>query len=397
MRISKKSFSQTIFQLARIAASHGMKNTKAISQIVVASALPRTVYNTKQTATAFCGEGGFLDSDLKQSVRIALSNPEYVLGSLGLLENSRKNHTGYMICCPWHSENSPSCSVRVHPTDGTLSIHCFGCGEGGDVFRLIAASLGLDPRNNFRDILDYAGRLSGIDLKGSYDPSNKPVRPVFVPTVPVYPPENEVAEIWFNSASPCDIRPAREWFEIKQLSAGALAGYCRVIPKTMELPEWAKSSGEKDGRKWNSDWIKSGHRLLIPMYDSGGKLRSLKARCLDVKSKMKNMMPRGFSSKNLIMADHVAHGLLVNGNPDNDTYNVVFCEGEVDFLVALQTRDSAPANTAVFGVYSGGWSKEHALRLGKNITIFFFTDRDSAGMKYKQDIAKTFLEAHRGV
>lgn len=339
-----------------------------------------------------------MDADLKQSVRLALSNPEYVLGSLGLLENSRKNHTGYMICCPWHSENSPSCSVRVHPTDGTLSVHCFGCGEGGDVFRLIAAAHGLDPRNNFKDILEYAGRLSGIDITRDYVKPANPVRPVFVPAVPVYPPEDQVAHLWFNSVGPTMIRPARQWFEIKQLSGEILSGYCRVIPKTMELPDWAKSGGEtKDGRKWNSDWIKSGHRLLIPMYDSNGNLRSLKARCLDVNSKMKNMMPKGFSSKNLIMADHVGHGLLVNGNPNNDPYNVVFCEGEVDFFVALQTRDTAPENTAVFGVYSGGWSKEHALRLGKNITLYFFTDRDTAGMKYKQDIAKTFLEAHRGV
>lgn len=339
-----------------------------------------------------------MSTDIKSEIRFALSDPGYVLEKLGMMEGVRKSHTGYMICCPWHNETEPSCSVRFHPTDGTLSVHCFGCGSGGDIFSLVAAHLGLHPQKDFKSIVEYAGGLAGIDTSAPFDKERQPpVRNYVPPPPPVYPPEDEISDLWFNGVAPTKIKPARLWFEIKGLSAEIASANCRVIPKGYVLPEWAISRGEKDGRKWESNWIKSGHRLLFPMYDCNGQLRSLKARCLDVSKKFKNQIPKGFAVKGLIMADHVGHGLLVNGNPDNAPYNLVFCEGEVDFLVALQTRDTAPVNTAIFGVYSGGWSVEHALRMGSNrdMKLFFFTDRDRAGMAYKQAIAKTFLEAHK--
>lgn len=43
-------------------------------------------------------------------------------------------------CCPFHSEKTPSFHIR---TDKQY-FHCFGCGVGGDVFKLAGRLLGID-------------------------------------------------------------------------------------------------------------------------------------------------------------------------------------------------------------------------------------------------------------
>jgi len=38
---------------------------------------------------------------------------------LGLADGARRQSTGLTVCCPWHAERTPSCSVTVGP-DQTL-------------------------------------------------------------------------------------------------------------------------------------------------------------------------------------------------------------------------------------------------------------------------------------
>src|SRR5438046_8972884 len=45
----------------------------------------------------------------------------------------RKMGQSWKGLCPFHKEKSPSFNVRSDPP----VFHCFGCGEGGDVFRFV--------------------------------------------------------------------------------------------------------------------------------------------------------------------------------------------------------------------------------------------------------------------
>ncbi|MEG2531365.1 MAG: DNA primase, partial [Raoultibacter sp.] len=45
----------------------------------------------------------------------------------------RQRGRDFWCCCPFHDEKTPSC--KIDPT--TQLWHCFGCGEGGDVFSFI--------------------------------------------------------------------------------------------------------------------------------------------------------------------------------------------------------------------------------------------------------------------
>ena len=66
----------------------------------------------------------------------------------------------YMGICPFHDERSPSLSVDPE----NKVFHCFGCGEGGDLFRFVELSEGIDFRAAVEMLADrYAVPLELAD------------------------------------------------------------------------------------------------------------------------------------------------------------------------------------------------------------------------------------------
>lgn len=59
--------------------------------------------------------------------------------------------------CPFHQEKTAS--FMVSPEKGIF--HCFGCGQGGDVFKFVMLMEGLD----FRSALELLARRAGVELK----------------------------------------------------------------------------------------------------------------------------------------------------------------------------------------------------------------------------------------
>ncbi|MEA1902490.1 MAG: DNA primase [Actinomycetota bacterium] len=84
---------------------------------------------------------------------------------VGEVTKVRKSGRSVMAVCPFHQEKTPSMSV-----DRARGLyHCFGCGEGGDVFSFVQKTQGVD----FPDALEMLARKAGITLVRDPDAAKK--------------------------------------------------------------------------------------------------------------------------------------------------------------------------------------------------------------------------------
>ena len=88
-------------------------------------------------------------AEVKQRLEVA----EVVGGYLPLKQAGRN----LKASCPFHNEKTAS--FMVSPEKGIW--HCFGCGQGGDIFKFVMMMEGLE----FREALELLARRAGVELK----------------------------------------------------------------------------------------------------------------------------------------------------------------------------------------------------------------------------------------
>ncbi|MBM6775577.1 DNA primase [Olsenella profusa] len=88
----------------------------------------------------------------KERVRQATDFVQLVAETVELRQRGQE----FWGCCPFHGEKTPS--FKVNPATGLW--HCFGCGDGGDVFSYVQRRENLD----FPDAIRYLADRAGIEL-----------------------------------------------------------------------------------------------------------------------------------------------------------------------------------------------------------------------------------------
>ncbi len=76
-----------------------------------------------------------------------------MLDLVGAKTELRRSGHQWMGTCPFHDERTPSFSVNA--TDKVF--HCFGCGEGGDIFKFVQLTDGLPFRESLEQLADRYG------------------------------------------------------------------------------------------------------------------------------------------------------------------------------------------------------------------------------------------------
>lgn len=333
------------------------------------------------------------------------------------LQHRKEGRTAF-VCCPWHSEKTPSCTVAIGQA-GTIRVHCFGCAQTWDVHSLVAQleRMGLGG-SDFPKLLareaEILGRWDLIDqLEHNTAQCSCPgcktgvgcyrlrkAAPAPAPTpLPErqYPPGDEIESLW-DACQPVHLdREVASWIRGRGLKPYELhvRDLVRALPLDAPIPSWARKRDEQGNPV---SWVDHGHRLITPLFDAAGVMRSVRARYVGTAPKHfpKSLTPAGFKAAGLVMADPYARLVLESGAVpagwlNASPFRLVVTEGEPDYLTwALQVhqRQHAPL-WGVISLESGGWTDELAARVPAGAQVSIWTHSDTAGERYAAKVVET--------
>jgi hypothetical protein len=132
-------------------------------------------------------------------------------------------------------------------------------------------------------------------------------------------------------------------------------------------------------------WTETGHRLLLPVYDEYGRMRSVRAWAVVDSDDPKRLPPTGHRVTGLVLACPNAAALLAGDAREGTTAPplVILTEGEPDFLTwATRISDAVDEPPIVLGVMSGSWGDRLAARIPDRWRVVLRTHHDEAGDRY---------------
>ncbi len=298
-----------------------------------------------------------------------------------------------MVCCPWHSERTPSCSVRV-AKDGTLACKCHACEATADALGLIAAVEGI---RQFRDVLRRGAELANApDLAEPIEfERRKQDEPEAVS-------DEDYDAIWtflLDALSPLSaVSPSvASYLDARGIYADAEATRVCGLPRDTRPPiasllaTFDRSKLERAGvlRRGQDAFDWSQWSLCIPWRSRFGRIDVVQRRRLD-EIKPKYRFPADRAPRAPFGGDLLADALAFHG-PDAE---IVITEGALDCLARRRIARHRKERAAVIGVYS---SSSPCVGLPLDLfagrTIVLALDADKPG-----DGASALLESQlRGV
>ena len=300
-----------------------------------------------------------------------------VIGESVPLKKAGRNFKG---SCPFHQEKTPS--FMVNPE--RQSYHCFGCGEGGDIFEFVMKREAAD----FPEALRMLAKRAGVELKGFDSKASKAKQRLFE--------ANDQAARYFTAAlGHASGRVAQEYLKQRGISAKTAEqfriGYApddydaviTALKKKGFTPKELTDAGlAVPGRR--GPYARFRGRLMIPIADSSGVVRGFTGRVLDSDGQSNGSQGSHKQAKyvNTPETDVYHKGKLVFAldlakQSAIDADAIVMVEGQMDVIAAHQ------AGTTNVVATSGTALTEEQLRqmLRFTKTLVLALDDDDAGRK----------------
>lgn len=340
-------------------------------------------------------------------IKHALTDVRGVLEQLGILGEGRarqKQAGGWMIRCPVHTENTPSCSVQLR--DGVLLWNCHACERGGDVLTLIAAVRGLTMGHDFPQVLAEGARMAGLwaivdELEGRAAPQvprAAPVRPAPAPEPDV--DVDLIDRVYSAVLEACPLHSQRDvagYVEQRGVYADAEAVGCGALPRPgdgqEQLLEQLARAGILRQQIIDAGLMKAGQelapshpyaRLLIPWRGPDGKLNCLQRRRVDG-AKPKYVFPTGIAPTAAFGSDLLAPALGFLGRDAE----VAIVEGAIDALSRRRIARHRDERVAVIAISSAGAALVGLpLDLLRGRRVRISVDTDAMGEKATADLVK---------
>jgi hypothetical protein len=286
--------------------------------------------------------------------------------------------------CPSCSQSTRHRKTRdrrgaVGVRSDNMGWRCHQCDAHGDAVTLASWLCGEHGRIN-------AAVREACEAKGLLDP-DVTVRPNRPRTIdPGYPPTAEIAAFRRELGSVLVDQATVEWLQSRKLDPNTIAsiGCVGALPINAKTPLWAKVK--------NVSWQMLGYRLIAPLVDSKGSVRSWHARLVSTptEGQQKSVNPLGYSMAGLSLACYRARGIMESDPTMMEharKYGVIIAEGLPDWLT-WQIREP---NMAIFGMLSGSWTQAHADRLPDGCNVIIATHEDDQGEKYCGSILRTLM------
>ena len=256
-----------------------------------------------------------------------------------------------MVCCPFHADPTPSCSLNFDP-DSTYvgSYYCFGCGAHGSWAKFARQAAHVHGWSLPETALEHARLLVSL----------KPLEPLVIMR------QAETIDQWLLQNYPVSIR----WDKLKNPP-----GWRGFSASTMIMVDtWmVQSYNPKDQQKALMPFFP----VTINGYPYGG-VRADFFDKLYLNTKTADSNSRGWRSTHGLLFYDVARKMLDLQNPF-----VCLCEGVRD---ALRLIEAGVPAVAMLGTQ--GWSKEKSLLLIDLVStlyavgsIFLVFDTDVAGQQ----------------
>lgn len=317
-----------------------------------------------------------------------------------------RRHTGHYSCkCLKCGEErrhkkrrDPRGAVRM-PFARPDYWHCIQCEVWGDAIDLVACRLFGAP---YRDLHD--GQRAEVRGWFLLDPNPAPKTPRWKRQKPAnvawenadaaYPPIREVEALWEASRPVSGDAQALGYLAYRGIAWEPLEEHdcVRVLPLDYPCPEWAHL-GHKNPRPWT----RTGHRLIIPLYDWHGNPRSVIARSVERAPALKSVGALG-QRRGLVMAGTYGRQMLASGNHPAlhrmEHFRLHVYEGEISFLRGIANgaddvlveRFEPAAYRGAIGIFSGSFTRDIASRVPTGSVVHLRTDDDEQGRKYAQQI-----------
>jgi len=312
-----------------------------------------------------------------------------------------KVHRSSMACPACSATKRGNRDRRLPASFGPLGWRCWVCSASGDALDVLAfvvtgSRLGSDRAQMETLRADLAAR--GLISDDDHRPARRaPRRPAPPPPPPEpapsesWPPVDEVRDFMQSGLKVSEDAQVVAYLEDRyQDHADRLIDVldrldlARVIPDA-PAPRWARIFGKT--------WQQQGFRLMFPLVDATGHMRSMRVRrtTLGPSELPKALPPVGYGCRGLVLACDRAAALLRReipaAWPEGLLHRVTIVEGETDWMTHLVLRKT-PTDPAIIALYSGAWLPDHSAALPQGTILNIRTDHDEAGHRYAEGVVR---------
>jgi DNA primase len=291
-----------------------------------------------------------------------------VIGESVPLKKAGRNLKGL---CPFHQEKTPS--FTVNPERQTY--HCFGCGEGGDIFEFVMKREAAD----FPEALRMLAKRAGVELKGFDSKASKAKQRLFEAN-------DQAAKYFVAALKHASGKVAQEYLKSRGIT-DATAEQFRIgyAPDSYDaMVDALKKKGFTAKELEDAGLVIPGRRgpyarfrgrLMIPIADSSGVVRGFTGRVLDPDAKEAKYVNTPetdvYHKGKLVFALDLAKQAAINED------SIVMVEGQMDVITAHQA--GTPNVVATSGTALTEEQLRQMLRFTK--TLVLALDDDAAGRK----------------